>query len=157
MKIWIDADGCPQDVKFIVFKAAERTKVEAHVVANRALKIPPSPFIHSHVVGAGFDVADNYIVQHAEPEDIIITADIPLAAEIVELGAVALDPKGDVYDKGSIGERLSIRNFLTDLRSSGTMTGGSRQRNNTDNQRFAAAFDKHLQRGISDWKRKQNK
>ena len=146
MKIWVDADGCPKDVKTIVFKAAERVQVEANVVANRPLKIPKSKYLILHVVSAGMDVADAFIEDRVLKGDLVITADIPLASQVIEKGALAIDPKGDIYDQSTISERLSIRNFLTDLRSSGQMTGGSAPRNNTHNHKFAASLDKLLQK-----------
>ncbi|HEU4708175.1 MAG TPA: YaiI/YqxD family protein [Methylophilaceae bacterium] len=144
MRIWVDADACPVVIKEILFRAAERTKIETILVANKMLRVPPSPYIRARQVPGGFDVADNEIVLKTEPGDLVITADIPLAAQIVEKGAHALNPRGEMYTPHNIKERLAMRNFMEGLRSSGVESGGPNAMNNSDRQAFAAALDKFL-------------
>lgn len=124
MKIWIDADACPKAIKEIVYRAAIRTQTQLILVANSALTVPPSPFISKIQVGSGFDVADARIVQEMEAGDLVITADIPLAAEVVDKGGIALNPRGELYTPANINERLAIRNVSTELRGGGLITGG---------------------------------
>jgi uncharacterized protein len=144
MKIWIDADACPGGIKEIIFKASERLKVATFLVANQPLKCPPSQFISSIQVPKGFDVADTYIVQNLTEFDMVITADIPLADLVVKKGAIAINPRGELYNEGNITERLSIRNFTQVLREGGLIQGGPSQFNSTDKQKFASTFDKQL-------------
>lgn len=146
MKIWVDADACPVVIKEILFRAAERTKTETILVANKLLRVPPSPYIRAMQVPGGFDVADNEIVLKAEPGDLVITADIPLAAQIVEKGAHALNPRGEFYTTHNIKERLAMRNFMEELRSSGVELSGPNALNNSDRQAFAAELDRFLSR-----------
>lgn len=146
MKIWIDADASPRAVKEIVFRASERLKVEVCLVANKPLTRHQSQLISSVVVAAGPDVADDYIAEHALPQDLVITADIPLAARIVEKGGVALDPRGELYTEENVGERLSVRDLMFELRSEGFTGGGPAQFGLVDRQRFASAFDRTLTR-----------
>ncbi|MBT3820275.1 MAG: YaiI/YqxD family protein, partial [Nitrospinaceae bacterium] len=115
MKIWIDADACPKVVKEILFRAAERLEIETVLVANQVMSAPPSPLFSMIVVPNDFDAADNRIAEEAGPDDIVITADVPLASRIVGAGGVAIDPRGHVYDEENIGERLSARNLMSDL------------------------------------------
>lgn len=112
MKIWVDADACPNVIKEVLFRAADREKVHVTLVANQSIRTPPSAFIHALRVAAGFDVADNEIVKRAEEGDLVITADIPLAAEAIEKGAAALNPRGERYTKATIAERLTMRDFM---------------------------------------------
>ena len=124
-KIWIDADGCPWDVKEIVSRAAQRRQLSVVVVANRDMKVPASPYITKLVVPRGLDMADNKIVEEVQPADLVITADIPLAALVVGKGATALDPRGELYTEANVRERLSIRDAMHELRAAGVVQGGS--------------------------------
>jgi uncharacterized protein YaiI (UPF0178 family) len=144
MKIWVDADACPVVIKEILFRAAERTKTETILVANRLLRVPPSPYIRAMQVPGGFNVADDEIVQKLEPDDLVITADIPLAAQAIEKGGHALNPRGEMYTTHNIRERLAMRNFMEELRSSGVELGGPSSLSSSDRQAFAASLDKFL-------------
>jgi uncharacterized protein YaiI (UPF0178 family) len=144
MKIWIDADACPRVIKGITFRASERLSLPVILVANKNLSKHNSELIQSIVVTDGFDVADDYIAEHAGPEDLVITADIPLAARIVAKGGVALDPRGELYTEENVGERLSMRDLMMELRSEGLVHGGPAQFNLTDRQRFASSLDRTL-------------
>ncbi len=146
MKIWIDADACPRVVKEIVFRASERLQITVCLVANQGLGKHNSRLVQSVVVPGGLDVADDYIADHAAAEDLVITADIPLAARIVRKGAVALDPRGELYTEENMGERLSVRDLLQGLREEGLVQGGPAPFNPQDKQRFAAALDRTLTR-----------
>ena len=140
-KIWVDADACPRTVKDILFRAAKRLELEVTLVANQPVPVPKSKFVNAIQVGSGFDVADNYIVQHANAGDLIITADIPLAAELVEKDCVVLNPRGELYSADNIRERLNMRDFMDTLRSSGVDTGGPPALNQTDSRNFANQLD----------------
>jgi uncharacterized protein YaiI (UPF0178 family) len=144
MQILVDADACPKVVKEILFRAAERRHIQMTLVANKLLYCPPSKFIRAMQVPAGFDVADNKIVQMAEAGDLVITADIPLAAEVIAHGAHVLNPRGDFYTKDTIQERLTMRNFMDGLRSSGVETGGPPALSQSDRKAFANQLDKFL-------------
>jgi len=144
MKIWIDADACPRVIKEILFKASLRLSVPVCLVANKSLAKHHSDLVTSIVVADGFDIADDYIAEHAGPDDLVITADIPLAARIVASGGVALDPRGELYTEENVGERLSIRDLMMELRSGGLIQGGPAQFNMTDRQKFASALDRLL-------------
>ncbi len=144
MKIWVDADACPVVIKEIIFRAAERTKISTTLVANHFLKIPPSKVIHFIQVNAGFDVADNEIVRRCKENDLVITADIPLAAEVIEKGCIALNPRGELYTPSNIKQRLNIRDFMDTMRSSGIQTGGAPPLSKSDRQAFANNLDKWL-------------
>lgn len=144
MKIWVDADACPVVIKDILFRAAERTKTEVTLVANHFLKTPPSQFINFIQVSSGFDVADDEIVKRLQDNDLVITADIPLAAEVVESGCTALNPRGELYTTQNIKQRLNMRDFMDTLRSSGIETGGVPPISQTDRQTFANNLDKWL-------------
>jgi len=146
MRIWVDADACPRPVKEILYRAADRTGVALTLVANQALQIPSSPNITMIRVSGGFDVADQRIVADIQAGDLVITADIPLAAEAIKNGGHALSPRGEVYDSDNIGQRLSMRNFMDELRGSGVNTGGPAPLNQTDRQTFANALDRFLTR-----------
>lgn len=153
MKIWIDADACPRVIKEIVFRASERLKLETCLVANNDLTKSHTKFVTSVKVANGFDVADDYIAEHAAAEDLVITADIPLAARIVEKGGVALDPRGELYSEENMGERLAMRNLMQELRSDGQLYGGPAQFSLTDRQRFASALDRLLTRMVREHKK----
>ena len=143
MKIWIDADAAPNDVKSIVARAALRLEIETSLVANQRLQTPANnPFVNSVRVEGGPDVADDHIAEHAEPGDLAITADIPLASRLVEKGVRTMDPRGTEYSKENIGERLSVRDFMDQLRSTGVETGGPPAWGQKDKQAFAATFDR---------------
>jgi uncharacterized protein YaiI (UPF0178 family) len=146
MRIWIDADACPNIIKDILFRAAVRTETTLILVSNHALNAPPSPFISKIQVTAGFDVVDDKIVQLLEPGDLVITGDIPLAAAVIEKEGIALSPRGELFSKSTIKERLSMRNFSTDLRSSGVRTGGPAALGKRDIRDFANALDTLLMR-----------
>lgn len=144
MKIWIDADACPGVIKEILFRAAERTKRHLILIANHPLYVPPSPFIRMQQVESGFDVADNEIVKRLESGDLVITSDIPLAAQVIEKQGLVLSPRGELYTKENIGARLSMRNFMEDLRASGVDTGGQSALSQNDRKTFANQLDKLL-------------
>lgn len=143
-QIWVDADACPRVIKDILFRAAKRTGLELTLVANQAVAIPKSPLIHAIQVAQGFDVADSYIVKHSSEGDLVITADIPLAAELVEKGCIALSPRGEIYNQDTIRERLNMRDFMDTLRGSGIDTGGPPAMNQTDRRDFANQLDRQL-------------
>lgn len=144
MAIWVDADACPNVVKEILFRAAQRTKIMLTLVANQPISTPPSPYIKSIQVASGFDVADNYIAQEVAVGDLVITADIPLAAEVVEKDAIALNPRGEKYTKENIKQRLTMRNFMEEMRGAGQATGGPPPLNQQDRQAFANALDRYI-------------
>ena len=144
MTIWVDADACPVAVKEILFRAAERTKTPLILVANQYIKTPPSLFISSRQVQAGFDVADDEIVRLVQEDDLVITADIPLASEVIDKKAVALNPRGELYTESNIRQRLNIRDFMDTMRSSGVQTGGQAKYDDKDKQKFANELDKYL-------------
>ncbi|MFW5451513.1 MAG: YaiI/YqxD family protein [Methylophagaceae bacterium] len=148
MKIWVDADACPAVIKDILFKAAERTKLKMTLVANHALRIPPSQYINFLQVRPGFDVADNEIVQQLERGDLVITGDIPLAAEVIEKGGHALNPRGELYTIDNIKARLTMRDFMDSLRSSGINTGGPSALSQSDRHAFANQLDKFLTKNV---------
>jgi uncharacterized protein YaiI (UPF0178 family) len=144
MKIWVDADACPVVIKEILFRAAERTGVQVTLVANQPINIPPSRNIKFIRVSAGFDVADNEIVNRLDAGDLVITSDIPLAAEVIEKGGCALSPRGELYTTSNIRARLNMRDFMESLRSSGVDTGGPSTLNKSDRQSFANELDRFL-------------
>lgn len=144
MKIWIDADACPAVIKEILFRAAERTKRHLMLIANHPVYIPPSPFIRMYQVESGFDMADNEIIKRLDKGDLVITSDIPLAAEVIKKEGVVLSPRGELYTKENIDSRLSMRNFMENLRASGVDTGGLSALNQNDRKSFADQLDKLL-------------
>ena len=146
MHIWVDADACPGVIKEILFRAAERVQVPLTLVANKPLRTPRSPFIHTLQVMSGFDVADNEIAKRLEPGDLVITADIPLASDAIQRGAHALDPRGELYTPDNIRERLQMRNFMDGLREGGIQTGGPPALDHADRKRFADQLDRFLSR-----------
>ena len=148
MKIWIDADACPRVIKDILFRASERLQVPVCLVANKKLTKHDTRLIESIVVEEGFDIADDYIADHASPDDLVVTADIPLATRIVGKGGVALDPRGELYTEENVGERLSMRDLMMELRAGGLVLGGPAQFNLSDRQRFASSLDRLLTRMI---------
>ena len=146
MQIWVDADACPGVIKDILFRAADRAKVHVVLVANRLLRVPPSPWIRSIQVARGFDVADDHIASSLAPGDLVVTADIPLAVAAVERGASALNPRGEFYTRDNVREMLDVRNFVEGLRASGIETGGPAAFGHADRQAFANQLDKFLAR-----------
>lgn len=148
MKIWVDADACPVAIKDILYKAAERTGVQVTLVANRQIRIPSLRWIDFVQVAPGQDVADKEIVKRLVIGDLVITADIPLAAKVLEKGGTALDPRGELYVTDTINSRLSVRDFMDDLRASGIETGGPPVLNKADRQKFANQLDTFLTRTL---------
>ena len=146
MHIWVDADACPRAIKDILFRAAERRKVAVTLVANKPLQTPPNSLVRALQVPPGLDVADQKIVRELAEGDLVVTADIPLAAEVIARGGHALDPRGDFFTTDNIRERLSIRNFMDELRSSGVETGGPASFSPRDCQAFANQLDRFLTR-----------
>ena len=147
MKIWVDADACPKVIKEILFRAADRTKTPVTLVANKRCYLPPSAFISFIQVEHGADVADDEIANRCEAGDLVITADIPLAARAVEKGARALDPRGTLYDKDNIKQVLTMRNFMQDLRGSGIETGGPDSFSQREREIFANVLEKVMREG----------
>jgi uncharacterized protein len=145
-RIWVDADACPAVMRGILFRAAERTGVEMTLVANKPLRLPAAPNIHFLQVPSGLDAADRRIVELMEPSDLVVTADVPLAAQANEKGGTALDPRGDLYTRENVRERLSVRNFLDELRGSGVNTGGPPALGQRERQMFANQLDRWLAR-----------
>ena len=146
MKIWVDADACPVVIKEILFKAAERTGIQMTLVANQPIRVPPSRFIRAIKVSPGFDVADNEIVERLKAGDLVITGDIPLAADVIEKGGHALSPRGERYTADNIRARLNIRDFMDTLRGSGIDTGGPPALSQGDRKLFADHLDRLLAR-----------
>ena len=144
VNIWVDADACPAVIKDILYRAAERMKLPLTLVANRPMRTPPSKYIRAVLVPLGIDVADNRIVRDLAAGDLVITADIPLAAEVIAKGAHALNPRGEFYSTENIAERLALRNYLDELRGTGERTGGPAALDNTDRKRFADQLDRFL-------------
>ncbi len=144
MQIWVDADACPKVIKEILFRAAERTAVPVTLVANRLLHTPPSPYISALQVADGFDVADSEIIRRLEKGDLVITADIPLAAEVLAKGGQALDPRGELHSTDTIQARLTMRDFMETLRASGVDTGGPPALSQRDRQKFAQHLDQYV-------------
>jgi len=146
MHIWVDADACPAVIKDILFRVAERTKLPLTLVANRLLRVPPSPYIRSRQVPKGFDVADRHIIDEVAAGDLVITADIPLAAALIDQGAFALSPRGEFYNTDNIRERLGMRDFMEGLRGAGVDISGPATLSQADRQAFARQLDRFLAR-----------
>lgn len=146
MQIWVDADACPKVIKDILFRAAERRGIVLTLVANKPLRTPPSRYLRAIQVASGFDVADGKIVQELQAGDLVVTADIPLAADVIAKGGHVIDPRGEQYTEENIRERLSLRNFLDELRGSGVETGGPPPLSQSDRQAFANKLDSLLTR-----------
>lgn len=144
-QIWVDGDACPGVIKDILFRAAERARVQVMLVANQWLRVPTSRYIRALQVRGGFDVADDAIVERASAGDLVVTQDIPLAARVLEKGAIALNPRGERYTRDTIAERLSMRNFMEELRGAGIQTGGPATLHARDRQAFAGELDRWLQ------------
>lgn len=148
MQIWVDADACPRVIKDILFRAAKRAEVMTLFVANQPLNLPKSPWLRSILVPGGFDVADDYIVAHLDSGDLVVTADIPLAAEAIEQGAECINPRGEHYTKANIKQRLTMRNLMEELRSTGEVHGGPPSFNQKDRQAFANVLDRLLTKAV---------
>ena len=146
MQLWVDADACPRAVKEIIYRAAGRVQVQTTFVANSNLTLPRSEFLHFLKVGAGFDVADHEIARRIQPGDLVITADIPLAADVIEAGGYALNPRGTFYTVENVKAALSMRNFMDELRGAGTPTGGPPAFSHADRTAFANQLDRFLTR-----------
>ncbi len=147
MNIWVDADALPTAAKNVLFRAAQRCRVCLTMVANKPLKIPPSPYLANVVVGAGLDVADHWILEQVQPGDLVITADIPLASQVVPRGAAALDPRGQLYTEQNVQQRLAVRDLLADLRNLELMSGGGPPPYTPkDLQKFASQLNSYLTR-----------
>jgi uncharacterized protein YaiI (UPF0178 family) len=144
MQIWVDADACPGEIKELLFRAAERLKIKLTLIANQSLRIPQSEFITTLLVRDGANVADRRIVELADPGDLVVTADIPLAADVVAKGATAIDPRGELYTDANIGERLAVRNMLDQLRGGGHIGGGPSNFSPKDRLAFANHLDRWL-------------
>jgi uncharacterized protein len=144
MQIWVDADACPKIIKSVLYRAADRTATQTTLIANHSLQTPPSRFIKSVRVASGFDVADNEIVKRCGQGDLVITSDIPLAAEVIEQGGAALTPRGEFFTTENIKARLNMRDFLDTMRASGIDTGGPAALTETDRRQFANALDRYL-------------
>ena len=144
MHIWVDADACPVAVKEVLFRASKRTKTSMTLVANQAMRYPKSDLIEFELVPAGLDVADWEIIQRVKNGDLVITADIPLAAEVIKKGATVLDPRGELLTEENVRSRLSVRNFMEQLRESGVQTGGPKKLSQRDIQQFANALERWL-------------
>ena len=148
MQIWVDADACPGTVKDILFRAAERRQIVVTLVANRMLKTPRSPWVKAIQVPQGFDVADQRIAELAQPGDLVITADIPLAAQALAKQAMVIDPRGEAYTPDNIEERLSVRRFMEEMRPSGVATGGPAPYSAADGKSFADRLDRLLTQAL---------
>lgn len=144
MQIWVDADACPNVIKDVLFRAAERLQIPLTLVANKLLRTPPSRFIKAVQVPAGFDVADQEIVRLVQAGDLVITGDIPLAADVPKKHAYALNPRGEFYTEDNIAQFLTMRSFMDELRSSGVETGGPAAFGQGDIRQFASQLDRHL-------------
>jgi hypothetical protein len=148
VKIWVDADACPVVIKEILFRAAERTGLELTLIANHALKVPPVANIRAIQVSGGFDVADNEIVRRCDKGDLVITGDIPLAAEVLEKGAMALTSRGERFTEENIRVRLNMRDFMETLRASGVQSGGPAALSQSDRQAFANQLDRLISKAL---------
>lgn len=148
-RIWVDADACPVPIKEILFRAAERSQVSVTLVANQPLRTPPSRWVRAIQVAGGFDVADNEIVQRLSAGDLVVTQDIPLAAQAIDKGALALHPRGELYTGDTIAQRLSMRHFMEELRGAGVDTGGPAAFHPRDRQAFANQLDRWLQQAAA--------
>jgi uncharacterized protein len=144
MHIWVDGDACPVVIKDILFRAADRTATPLTLVANKLLRVPPSANIRSIQVARGFDVADDHIAGEMKPGDLVVTADIPLASQVIDRGGVALNPRGTIYTAENVKEHLAMRNFMEQMRSEGMEAGGPAPFNNSDRQAFANQLDRWL-------------
>ena len=146
MKIWVDADACPVAIREILFRASARTGTKVTLIANQQVPVPKSPHIKMIQVSSGFDIADDEIVNRVEPADLVVTSDIPLAADVISKGGLVLSPRGERLTKENIGSRLNMRDFMESMRASGVATGGPSPLSQSDRKTFADALDKLLAR-----------
>lgn len=144
LTIWVDGDACPNLIKTVLFRAAQKRQLNLLLVANQFIAVPPSKVIRAIRVGGGFDVADDYIVQHVNEGDLVITGDIPLAAKVIERGGSVINPRGEAYGRDNIGEKLAMRDFMEGLRDNGLVSGGAAAMGAKDVQNFANALDRFL-------------
>ena len=144
LTIWVDGDACPNTIKSVLFRAAEKRQLNLRLIANQTIFTPPSKFIRAIRVSGGFDVADNYIVQHMQAGDLVITGDIPLAAKVIECLGMVINPRGETYSQENIGEKLAMRNFMEGMRDNGLVSGGAAPMAAKDVQCFANALDRFL-------------
>lgn len=144
LTIWVDADACPNLIKTVLFRAAQKRQLMLLLVANQLISTPPSKFIRAIRVSGGFDVADDYIVQHLQAGDLVITGDIPLAAQVIQAQGFVINPRGEIYDQNNIGEKLAMRDFMEGMRDSGLASGGPSAMTTKDVQNFSNAFDRFL-------------
>lgn len=144
LTIWVDADACPNLIKTVLFRAAQKRQLSLLLVANQLISTPPSKFIRAIRVSGGFDVADDYIVQHMQAGDLVITGDIPLAAQVIQAQGFVINPRGEIYTKDNIGEKLAMRDFMEGMRDSGLASGGPSAMSPKDVQNFSNAFDRFL-------------
>ena len=144
MTIWVDADACPRAIKDIIFRASKRLEIPVKLVANGAMSVPDSPLVELVLVPGGLDAADVHIVERVEAGDVVITADVPLAAQIVQRGAIGIDPRGDLYTEDTVGEQLASRNLMQELRSREVVRGGPAPITEVHRRRFASALDRTL-------------
>ena len=144
MKIWVDADACPNLIKTVLFRASQKKQLALLLVANQTIAAPPSKYIHMIRVGGGFDVTDDYIVKHMLAGDLVITGDIPLAAKVIEKQGFVINPRGESYSRDNIGEKLALRNFMEEMRDAGQLSGGGAAMTAKDVQSFANALDRFL-------------
>lgn len=147
VSIWVDADACPVVIKETLYRAAVRAQIQITLVANHSLRVPPSPFIRFVLVQSGFDVADHEIVRRVAPGDLVVTSDIPLAAEVIEKGAIALSPRGELLTADNVKPRLNIRDFMETMRASGYETGGPPPLSQAERHKFANQLDRYLAQG----------
>lgn len=146
MKLWVDADACPQTIKTLLFRVSERLQIPLHLVANSPMRLPASSLIEFTLVKAGADVADQFIAENVTAGDVVITGDIPLAAKVVDRGGVCIEPRGEILDRENVGGKLSMRNFMEEMRFSGMIQGGPSSPSSTDHQKFSNALDRLLTR-----------
>jgi uncharacterized protein YaiI (UPF0178 family) len=144
LTIWVDADACPNLIKTVLFRAAQKRQLTLLLVANQLISAPPSKFIRAIRVSGGFDVADDYIVQHMQAGDLVITGDIPLAAQVIQAQGFVINPRGEIYNQDNIGEKLAMRDFMEGMRDSGLASGGPSAMAAKDVQNFSNAFDRFL-------------
>ncbi|MHC4883568.1 MAG: YaiI/YqxD family protein [Planctomycetota bacterium] len=150
MKLWVDADACPQAIKTLLFRSSERLQVPLHLVANSPMRIPNNPLVEFTLVKAGADVADQYIADHVASGDVVVTGDIPLAAQVVERGGICIEPRGELLDAENVKGKLSMRNFMEEMRFAGMVQGGPSAPTSMDHQKFANTLDRLLTRRLKE-------
>lgn len=150
MKLWVDADACPKSSKELIYRAADRYKLTTLLVANTQMRLPKSPYLELVVVSSGYDKADDYIAENVTPQDLVITADIPLAARIVDAGATGIDPRGQIFDEDNVKSKLATRNLMAELRDAGMQGGGPPPYKPKDRAKFASALDRLIHKLLRD-------